>query len=120
MNEALEEALFEDYPGLYRLGLGWGFQCGDGWYGLLRRLSAKLEPLGVTASQVQEKFGRLFFHLDVGIFTDKQWDEATDIIDEAEIESETTCAGCGNLAAYGGRCESCRGAILRIPWSQRS
>ncbi len=120
MNEGLEQALFEDFPGLYRLGLGWGFQCGDGWYGLLRRLSAKLEPLGVTAQQVKNKYGQLRFYLDVGIFTDQQWDNVRDIIDEAEIESETTCATCGNLATYAGLCDLHREATYIIPWGQRS
>lgn len=53
MKKELDEALCRDFPNLYsdrsrhmnQSAMFWGFQCGDGWYGLLRRLSEKLEPL---------------------------------------------------------------------------
>ncbi|SAK85215.1 hypothetical protein AWB77_04463 [Caballeronia fortuita] len=48
----------------------WGFECGDGWYALLRSLSKELTNYGslntqlrVEATQVKAKFGGLHFLL---------------------------------------------------------
>lgn len=53
MKKELDEALCRDFPLLYRdrhkrmdiTAMCWGFQCGDGWEPLIRRMSAKIEPL---------------------------------------------------------------------------
>lgn len=88
MKLGLHEALIRDFPGLYT-SLDWGFECGDGWEPLIRRLSAILEPLGAKATQVKEKFGTLRFYAAACT------DAAHDAIDAAENESETTCEDCG-------------------------
>lgn len=73
----------------------WGFECGDGWFGLLDRLSAKLEAINqkgqfkIEASQVKEKFGSLRF------YTNGAPDEADKLISKAEKESARTCERCG-------------------------
>lgn len=50
-------------------GMGRGFECGDGWYGLIYGLCAALQDATdhngepqVVASQVKEKFGSLRFY----------------------------------------------------------
>lgn len=96
MRKELDEALVRDFPSLYRDRHGdmrrtcmvWGFP-GDGWEPIIRRLSEKLEPMGVIATQVKEKFGGLRFYIDQGT------DEAYAAIDEAERESYRTCEECG-------------------------
>jgi len=97
MNFKNTNYLADMYPRLYRdLGadpknscMAFGFECGDGWFDIINRLSAKLEPLGVIASQVKEKYGTLRFYVHSAT------DEAWDLIDEAELESSVTCEVCG-------------------------
>lgn len=115
MNKEHTEYLFDNFPNLYagkdeglRSNLmGFGFDCGDGWFDLLRELSEKLEPLGVKAMQVKEKMGTLRFYLSGGT------DEAYDLIDKAEAKSEVTCEVCGEPGTLreGGwlkvRCDDC-------------
>lgn len=72
--------------------MGWGFECGDGWYQLLYDLSQKLvnyqaehSELNIEAEQVKSKFGTLRFHLDGG-------DGATqEMIDRACLRASGTC-----------------------------
>lgn len=101
MNAEHTEYLRATYPNLYqeyggdmrRTCMHWGFECGDGWFELLKELSAKLEPLGVVAAQVKEKFGTLRFYtegVDVAVA------DAVDLaIEAAEAKSEVTCEECG-------------------------
>jgi len=97
MKEKLSNKLREKYPNLYqnyggdprKTCMAWGVECGDGWYQLIDELSAKLEPLGVVAAQVKEKFGGLRFYLETGS------DEAWDLVSKAEEQSLKTCERCG-------------------------
>lgn len=70
MSPDKEALLRRDFPQLY-MHLRYGFECGDGWFGLLQLLSEDLEALQlrwppewhVCAAQVKEKFGGLRFYL---------------------------------------------------------
>ena len=72
--------------------MGWGFECGDGWYQLLYDLSLELvnyqaehPELNIEAEQVKSKFGTLRFYLDGG-------DGATqEMIERACQRASTTC-----------------------------
>ncbi len=113
MREELQEALYRDFPDLYanrilETCMCWGFDCGDGWEPLIRRLSEKLSKIdGVRAEQVKEKFGTLRFYLDYEV------EGAQDLIDEAEEESARTCEQCGQPGKLRGGgwmvtlCDSC-------------
>jgi hypothetical protein len=110
MREELEKQLFDDFPLLYDRKadyrsscMGFGFECGDGWYGLIRELSEKLYPLVVdmhsrpqeydmypTASQVKEKFGELRFYMNCAS------DEMYDLINHYEDVSGKVCEVCGS------------------------
>lgn len=84
----------------------WGFMCGDGWFDLLMRLSARMEaelqasmasgkrkqdlPL---ASEIKEKFGLLRFYVH------RQPAHWGDWIDKAIRESGKTCELCGRPGA---------------------
>lgn len=109
MNEKNTLALVAAAPLLYRLHgntkTGWsikyGFECGDGWFDLLMRLSVKIEAdLRAMlaegkrrqdlpcAHQIKEKFGTLRFYMS----KPAQWIEW---IEEAEDEAKQTCEVCG-------------------------
>ena len=98
MNAENTKYLIEHFPNLYRgvdkpltdSLMGFGFECGDGWFELIKELSEKLEPMGVEAIQVKEKWGGLRFYL-VGGAPHEAWD----LIEEAEEKAETICEACG-------------------------
>ena len=104
MNEENTKKLFEEFPELYRgrhLGMQknlmcFGFECGDGWYDLVRELSSKImEFCGRTNEeipgvfQVKEKFGTLRFYINSGS------KEIHELIDEYERKSAATCENTG-------------------------
>lgn len=112
MNKDLDEKLCKDFPLLFAdrngdmrtTGMCWGFECGDGWYGIIREAAEKLEPLIAAevlkdpyahyqgffrASQVKEKYGTLRFYLSGG--TDKMHR----IVSAAERKSAKVCEECG-------------------------
>lgn len=109
MNKGNTLAFVAAAPLLYRLHgdtkTGWsirrGFECGDGWFDLLMRLSVKIEAALQAmltegkrrqdlpcVHQVKEKFGTLRFYMS----QPAQWREW---IAEAEAESARTCELCG-------------------------
>jgi len=107
MHIDLDKLLCARFPNLYAdrtrsiqdSCMGWGFECGDGWFGLLWELSETLEPLiadmeGPSAEwpravQVKEKFGGLRFYMS------HETDEMSAAIRRAEERSEAECETCG-------------------------
>jgi len=104
MNNANTEYLYKNFPSLYkqagehptRTCMCWGFECGDGWFDLIKRLSERLKEISertggdIQAEQVKEKYGTLRFYINGGD------EEAYKAIDRAERESSHTCELCGN------------------------
>jgi hypothetical protein len=120
MKQELDDKLCRDFPNLYKernlpmqqTCMYWGFECGDGWEPLIRRLSEKLEPLGVVATQVKEKYGTLRFYFDAP--SSETMDAAYLHIRQAEVESAVTCEACGEAGGINKdgywksvRCTSC-------------
>ena len=106
MNQTLTEQLVKDFPTVFKdVGgdprvtcMAWGLEVGDGWYDIIRELSAQLEPLGVSAAQVKEKFGTLRFYVTEG------WtEEVQQLINRAERKSSHTCEVCGERGEIMGR-----------------
>ena len=115
MKAELDAALVKDFPNLYRDRYGdvketlmcFGFECGDGWEPLIRRLSAKLEALILAvpeskralyrAVQVKEKYGSLRYYMTY------ETDEMSDLIRVAEDESAVTCETCGTAGKLRGQ-----------------
>jgi hypothetical protein len=107
MNNANTEYLYKNFPRLYQQHdlpitqtcLCWGFECGDGWFDLIKRLSERLKEISertggdIQAEQVKEKYGTLRFYINGGD------EEAYKAIDKAERESEHTCEQCGKPGA---------------------
>ena len=93
----------------------WGFDCGDGWYNIIRVLCSNIQhhidwrnrknelnpnqPIvpQVTVDQVKEKFGTLRFYYTGG-------DDYIDgLVSMAESMSGITCEQCGNPGSTLGR-----------------
>jgi len=107
MKPECDDALCEEFPLLYanrhaswrETPMGFGIECGKGWFALLRDLSAKLEALILRlpleerkkyrADQVKEKFGTLRFYMTA------LTDEMSEAIRAAEAASAETCELCG-------------------------
>jgi hypothetical protein len=109
VNEKNTHSLVTAAPLLYRLygtNTGWsikhGFTCGDGWFGILLNLSQKIEAVlqamvdaGTPREelpkvlQIKEKFGGLRFYMD------RQSEQWTDWIREAEDAARKACERCG-------------------------
>jgi len=76
--------------------MAFGFECGDGWFELIKELCEKLKTLNLKVFlvlQVKEKFGGLRF--DIGPIETEKADEAFRLIEEAEVKSLTVCEECG-------------------------
>jgi len=87
----------------------WGIDCEDGWAPILETVFKKFMLLKdkPILAQVKEKFGTLHIYLD------NETDEASKIVEEAEIASEHICEICGepgylrrNNGWYMVRCEN--------------
>ena len=119
MRDELADKLVKKYPTLFKNYKGdmrttcmaWGICTGDGWYDLLDELCSKLEPYGVVAAQIKEKFGGLRFYLEAT--PSDKWDEIHGYIHEAERKSYKTCELCGQPGDLKGggwvrcRCDDC-------------
>jgi|WetSurSiteA1Bulk_404760.scaffolds.fasta_scaffold02200_11 hypothetical protein len=97
MDAELEHKLIIKYPKLFK-GMtrpltenlmGFGMECGDGWFNILDKLFEKLNNHDIELMQVKEKFGGLRIYINGGT------DEVYDLIDKAEQESFTICEKCG-------------------------
>jgi hypothetical protein len=110
MSPENDEELCRKYPMLYaqrrrraqETCMCWGFDCGDGWKGIIDAASARLEEINrsipddqpkVEAVQVKEKFGGLRIY--TGSVPSSRYDEIRAIIGEAEGKSLETCESCG-------------------------
>lgn len=100
MNIELTEKLYAEFQYLYRgrkkspeqSSMCWGFECGDGWFTLIRNLSLELTDylerhptLDLEVVQVKSKFGSFRYYVDGG-------DEITEkLIDDARERAQHVC-----------------------------
>lgn len=113
MNKVLTDKLLGDYPRLYRAPSNvtqWGFEIDNGWFEIVRNLSAEIEAAAETMGiarlsdewprvvQVKEKFGELRVYLDA----DNELRKALHpLIQRAASIALTTCERCGqDVAGY--------------------
>lgn len=105
MNATLTEQLYAEFPYLYRghlkpkseSSMHWGFECGDGWFFLLQKLSKDLSSylaqnpdLNLEVTQVKSKFGILRYHVRGGDLETKR------IIAHACQRARSICELTGN------------------------
>jgi len=106
VNEALSRKLFDDFPQLYRdryeSSMQRGFECGDGWFDLIYKLSQDIEAAARDAGlepcssdwprcrQVKEKLGGIRFY----VFNCSD-ERISALIDSAYEQSCKTCEYCG-------------------------
>jgi hypothetical protein len=119
--------LIERYPSLYRLADALpvsssppfcreGFACGDGWFGIVDRLSTKLsaDP-DLVVSQLKEKLGLLRVCFELSPLPSDEIEESTDAaLAEAVAASRVTCERCGQPGKHAQRegrwsvkCDTC-------------
>ena len=145
MTVAHSKHLIEQYPGLYRLAdaspvpssqpfAREGFACGDGWFEIINRLSAKLsaDP-NLVVGQLKEKLGLLRVYFEPSPLPSDEIEEATDAaLAEAVAESQITCERCGKPGKHAQRegrwsakCDACAAKEARrrreflSPWMER-
>jgi hypothetical protein len=114
MNAKHDDDLCTRYPAIFanrnasvmESAMGFGFECGDGWFELVDMLCARLQHHTdhaggpqVVAAQVKEKFGTLRFYVDGAD------DVQEGLIAQAEALSERTCEYCGVLDRAPSRAE---------------
>lgn len=97
--------------------LVWGFECGNGWYYLIKNLLIDIEGMaeknpdnfaGFQVAQIKEKFGglRFYFHGYISPLTDNFQDDVLfRRITKAEEDSYKICEVCGEP-----------GQLRRMPW----
>jgi uncharacterized protein with HEPN domain len=143
MRVAHSKQLIERYPSLYRLAdaslisssppfAREGFACGDGWFVVIDKLSARLsaDP-NLVVSQIKEKFGLLRIYFELSPLPSDEIEEATDVaLAEAVAESRVTCEWCGQPGKHAQReghwsvkCDACAAEEARRkslrPWMKR-
>lgn len=121
MNDTNSKYLFDNFSffhpetPLTQSLMAFGFECGNGWFELIKELCEKLEALDLKdfrVLQVKEKYGGLRFYTG-GVELEKA-DEVDRLINEAEAKSLTVCEECGKPGKPNGRgwiktqCEICR------------
>ncbi len=101
MNIGNTEKLLTTYPLLYRELREFGFECGDGWFGLIWQLSADIESTarleGIAENSdawpsvgvVKQKFGDLRVQ-----FRSPVSDNIRALVDKARVLSVGTCELC--------------------------
>ena len=105
MNPENTARLFERFDHLYRGRhlpdtqnlMGYGFQCGDGWFELSYELSEQIEAYcqqhpeaaELIAVQIKQKFGELRFHVCPLVPAIQQ------MIEQARVQSRQTCERTG-------------------------
>ncbi|TYC55203.1 hypothetical protein ETQ85_14370 [Zoogloea oleivorans] len=104
MRKELDDLLCARYPAIFRdrhgsrqeTGIGWGFECGDGWFAIIDELCAfiarRAEETGIDfrVSQVKEKTGSLRFRC-LGHHDELVYDR----IEAARERSMAICETCG-------------------------
>jgi hypothetical protein len=108
MKEIWQKELFERFPLFFKYkedklnsAMGFGFECGDGWFFLLHDLFKRIEehfkgdiPESFYVTQVKEKFGGL------RVYISSAPREVHDMIWEAELRSFFVCEDCGAVNDY--------------------
>ena len=131
MRKELEDKIFRRWPDWFRASIdgtrslmGFGFQCGDGWFDILWRCFEAIEPSVADETkcwhpfeivEVKEKFGVLRICGSPTII------ETLAAIERAEAESLTACELCGRPGHLSYLSRSKKGlSSVRVQWESCS
>jgi hypothetical protein len=117
MKEELEQEIINIAPYLFHYEgwdnphqslIGFGFECGEGWFKLLKDLVIKLKEYDINkqikVQQVKEKWGELRFYVCYGDDPREDfYNKINDIISVYEELSSRTCEYCGEPGTINGR-----------------
>lgn len=130
MNLENTKRLYEDFPYLYRGRrksirqslMPFGFECGDGWFAIIYKLSADIEALAKATGldplsnrwpeviQVKEKYGTLRYYLRDTLDAELMHN----LVGAAYKQSSRTCEDCGQPGTlsmegwWNVRCAACK------------
>jgi len=126
MNKALSNKLLHDFPQLFRnrqdSSLQRGFECGDGWFDLIYKLSQDIETIAHESGldpgspewplcrQVKQKFGSLRFVVLRNANFPDMYELISKLRENALERSLQICEYCGkpaDIVADGGRTIMC-------------
>jgi hypothetical protein len=104
MSDETEEQLFAMAPAWFDRSrehslMRFGFECGEGWFELLRELFEAIRALAPTTfsvDQVKQKFG------DLRVYVSGETPAIAALITTATEKSRRTCEWCGKSAERGG------------------
>lgn len=124
MNQEHTEYLFKNFPFFHPEApiteslMAFGFECGDGWFNLIKGLCESLDALQLSdfeVVQVKEDCGGLRFYVDFDPGVDEEKVRAAEcFIEKAEAKSYAICEICGkpgkpnNSGWIQTRCLSCQ------------
>ena len=109
MNKHNTEELYEKFPHLYRertaplesSGMGWGFQCEDGWYKIIYEMSKKIDKIS-TEGEHAPAISLVSRHEDGTLYVavSNITPPVADIVTSATEQSRLTCEFCAYTPAF--------------------
>ena len=109
MDSHKENELYERFPHLYRERLaplesskmGWGFQCDDGWYNIIHKMSKRIAALS-SDDDFAPAITEVSRNEDGSLYVEARnlTPPVADIIEAAKEQSKLTCESCGYTPAF--------------------
>jgi hypothetical protein len=109
MNSDKTSELYERFPRLYRertaplesSGMGWGFQCEDGWYKIIYEMSKKIDKIS-TEGEFAPAITLVSKHEDGTLYIAVRnlTPPIADIVTRATEQSRLTCELCSYAPAF--------------------
>jgi hypothetical protein len=109
MDSHKENELYERFSHLYRERLaplesskmGWGFQCGDGWYNIIHKMSKRIAALS-SDDEFAPAITEVSRNEDGTLHVEARnlIPPVADLIETAREQSRVTCESCGYSPAF--------------------
>ena len=109
MDSQKTNELYERFPHLYRERLaplesskmGWGFQCDDGWYDILHKMSKRIAALS-SDGEFAPAITEVSRNEDGSLYVEARnlTPAVLNLIEAAKEQSKLTCESCGYAPAF--------------------
>ena len=109
MDSHKENELYERFPHLYRERLaplesskmGWGFQCDDGWYNIIHKMSKRIAAIS-SDDEFAPAITEVSRNEDGSLYVEARnlSPPVADLIEAAKEQSKLTCESCGYTPAF--------------------